>query len=517
MSVALLLALAWGAFAFGAVYPWAYVPLAAACALIAIAGFLPRRDVQLAPMNRALAIGLALVAAAIVVQLIPLPHDTLLRLNPGTDAFLQRYDVQYAAMVRAEEIRSGETVTGLKPGDPAQMKMKPAGPAGAHALSIDPAKTMLGLSLFVVFGFFLLGLTRGLTSRQVRRFAPWLVGIGVVLALVGIVQQAGFNGKIYGFWVPEAGIRPSTPGGGIYGPFVNRNHFAGWMLMALPVGLGYFCGLVARSMRGVKPGFHDRFLWFASSEASRLILVAAGLVVMAIALVLSLSRSGITCFAVALALCGLVVARRQTTAPRRVVLTAYVLFVGVLAVGWAGFDLVAGRFADANRDLALREAVWWDALHIHHDFPVFGSGANTFGIAMLVYQTADPTVHFAEAHNDYVQLLAEGGLLVSVPALVLLVLFVREVRRRFRDEAGDGLTYWIRVGAVTGLVAIGLQEVVEFSLQMPGNTALFCALIAIAAGKLPHRKRRMANDSIGSGLTAQGSWHRRAEDREPAP
>jgi O-antigen ligase len=145
------------------------------------------------------------------------------------------------------------------------------------------------------------------------------------------------------------------------------------------------------------------------------------------------------------------------------------------------------RFGKLQGDLVVRSAIWSDAAGIFRDFPVFGSGAKTFSTAMLVYQTANPSVHYAEAHSDYVQLVAEGGVTLSAAALVLLVLFVREVRRRFADSTSDETTYWVRVGAVTGLVAIALQEIGEFSLQMPGNAALLVVLMAIAAGRLPHR------------------------------
>jgi len=534
MTVALVLTLAWGALAFGAVYPWAYTPLGIACVAIGVLGFLPRRDVGLARVNRPLLIGVSLVAVVTALQLAPLPHETLMRLSPATESFLRRYDLHYAAMAELEEAMARtEAVRAAAPGLPAlserkRVEGKPGSPTevpaatglkaggptsaaaggptsaaaggptsaaggsthvSAHATSIDPAQTRLGLALFGGFAILLLGLARGLAAREVRRFAPSLVGVGVVLALVGIIQQAGFNGKIYGFWVPDAGIRAFAPGGGTFGPFVNRNHFAGWMLMALPVGLSYFCALVGRGMRGVKPGLRNRVLWFASPDANKVILVGFGLLVMGLSLVMTLSRSGITCFAIALALTGLAIARRQAKRSRRAVLATYVLFLGVLAIGWAGLDAVAGRFAEAGIDLPFRMAAWNDAVDIFRDFPAFGSGVNTFGTAMAVYQTSDPGVRFMEAHNDYVQLLAEGGLLVTIPAFILLLLFIREVRRRFRDDTDDQMTYWIRAGAVTGLIAIGLQEIVEFSLQMPGNAALFCTLMAIAAGKLPHRRR----------------------------
>ena len=100
--------------------------------------------------------------------------------------------------------------------------------------------------------------------------------------------------------------------------------------------------------------------------------------------------------------------------------------------------------------------------------------------------------HFAEAHNEYLQLAAEGGVLVCVPIVAALVVFVAGVRRRFREAPKDGTTYWLRVGAVIGLLCIALQSLVEFSLQMPGNAVLFALLAAIAIHRSPHLVPRRA-------------------------
>lgn len=121
------------------------------------------------------------------------------------------------------------------------------------------------------------------------------------------------------------------------------------------------------------------------------------------------------------------------------------------------------------------------------DFPLAGTGLNTFGTAMLSYQTSQRDMHFQEAHNDYLQVAAEGGLLLAVPAALALLMLVLAIRQRFALRQGDGMTYWLRVGATTGLIAVGMQSLVEFSLQMPGNATFCVVLMAIALHEPPPR------------------------------
>lgn len=218
--------------------------------------------------------------------------------------------------------------------------------------------------------------------------------------------------------------------------------------------------------------------------------------VMGLALVLTLSRSGIICFGLAIAATGWFVIRARATRGRRIA-TAFltVLFVGV--IGWVGVDAIADSLASAEwRALVGRRDAWLDAIHVAARFPLAGTGLNTYGVATLFYQTAHLEEHFAQAHNDYLQVAAEGGLLLAVPVFAALGLLIREIRRRFAEQRDDTVTYWLRAGAVTGLIGIGLQEMVDFSLQMPGNAALFSVLAAIAVHRpeavdLRHAKTRL--------------------------
>ena len=86
------------------------------------------------------------------------------------------------------------------------------------------------------------------------------------------------------------------------------------------------------------------------------------------------------------------------------------------AIGWVGFDVVSGEIAMASwSDVGGRVPIWRDTAGIVRGFPVTGTGLNTYGMAMLAYQTHRPDVHVVEAHNDYLQLAAEGGLLLVNP------------------------------------------------------------------------------------------------------
>jgi O-antigen ligase len=201
---------------------------------------------------------------------------------------------------------------------------------------------------------------------------------------------------------------------------------------------------------------------------------------MTIALVWTMSRSGIVSLACAVGSFAWLMARRREVGLRKriVVIVALggVLFTGL---NWRGIDHLAQWFTD-TADLLGRVAAWHDGWHVVRDFPIAGTGINTYSDAMISYQKSNSNVLLAQAHNDYLQLLVEGGLLVAVPVAIALVLLVIAVRRSLNAARSDSYEYWVRVGASVGLAAIGIQETVEFSLQMPANAFLFATLAAVA-------------------------------------
>jgi O-antigen ligase len=444
----LVATIAWGVLAFGAVYPWAYWPLGAMAAGLggwAIRSSRAWRD----PRVLRLAAALAAVVVAIAVQIIPLPYHVVSWLSPGLDGFLRAFELGFQ-------------------------------PPARHTLSLAPAHTVVALFLCAALSMLLIGLTRTIRHLPLEWIVSQLMGLGVALAVVGIVQK-GFLDEaaplVYGFWRPQQLGSP-------FGPFINRNHFAGWMVMVLPIVAMYAVGLLYQAPRPVAARSGAWLRWLLSLDGNRIVLVAFVAVVMGTALVSTASRSGVTSFAAA-ALVMLAFIVPRLGGRQRLAALTYVGAVVVGAIVWAGSDMVAARFATGPDTLDGRLSAWRDTVAIIRDFPVFGVGLGAYARAMLMYQTEGRELMYAQAHNEYFQLAAEGGLLVGVPAAVAFSLVVTGIRRRLRADEDDPLTFWIRRGAVAGLVGIVVQSLVEFSLQMPGNAILFVLVLAIAL----HRPR----------------------------
>jgi O-antigen ligase len=294
----------------------------------------------------------------------------------------------------------------------------------------------------------------------------------VPLALFAIFTREHNNGLIYGFWQP-------LDGGGAdqAGPFINRNHFGGWIVMSLCVMVGWLLGRIegtvpieSRMPRRRPP---------VTDDVGAVLLMGTAVVLGAISLFWIVSRSAITSFGITMALFAWLVLKRQPMSTGKRTFVLGVLAVVPLAgVAWRGVDVLARWFVD-ERSLLSRIDAWRDGWHVVRDFPVLGTGLNTYSPAMFVYQQGNPGFHMAQAHNDYLQLLAEGGLVVTVAAMVTAVLLIIAIRRALYAAQIEVRGYWVRAGAAVGLMAIAFQELVEFSLQIPANAFLFCTLVAI--------------------------------------
>jgi hypothetical protein len=432
--------LIWGLGAFGSPYEWAYRPLIfASGALGAVAWWMRRHT----PHPRKALIGAVLLVPCVIgLQLVPVNAKLASLLTPNAEKILKATSLDYSLN------------------------------RDLHPISIAPRRTALGLTFVAAFAVLFIGTAKILDRQTASKLTNELAALGAVLAIVGIVQRESSPSKIYG-------VFELSQGGAPFGPFVNKNHFAGCMLMLLPLSIGAVLSSLAKTVRARHASLRHVTLAFSTVEGNRTLLLAFATLLMFLALILTMSRSGMIAIFLALIVMLIAASRQSIGTVERTVTIGFLLLPLVIVIAWAGVDSLIARFneievAGENQ----RPAIWRDALAIGKDFWLTGTGFNTFGASTLLYQTSVPNFHLREAHNDYLQLAVEGGLLVCLPIIVAIVMFATDASRAMRRDIGS--VRWLRLGALAGIFAVAIQSLVEFSLQMPGNAALFSVLSGLA-------------------------------------
>jgi O-antigen ligase len=394
---------------------------------------------------------LALVAA-IGLQLVPLPAVLVSVVSPARLEFIRQTSL------------TGDVPTSLP-------------------LTLDPGATVhawfVVLTACVTFWT-----TRSLVSRGgIRTAVTGLAWVSVGFVLEAFALSGGTN-LVYGFWHPQ------DPGARPLGPFINRNHAGTWSVLVLFLVFGCFQwrALVASPSRG----WSWRARMAHALDGRSLILVLSTFLLVVIVAV-GASRSTMLALAGAAGYVALAAPRRDGLRRSSLWPGAIALAAAFGAIAYADVDRLLSRLEETRQlGLAHRVAIWRDSLGVIRDFPLTGTGAGTFSTAMRLYQTTDRTYYWNEAHNHYLQVTAEGGILLVIPTLVALASLtatgVRALRRR------EDPLHWMRLGASASLVAVAIQSIWETGLTLPANGML----AAVAAAILVHVPRHPSNAPAGS-------------------
>jgi O-antigen ligase len=350
-----------------------------------------------------------------------------------------------------------------------------------QALSLDPYATKLVLvQISTLLVYFSATLTFTDTPRRLHILVRTIVIFGFCLAVFGLTQSFSSPTKVY--WIRE--LSQSTP----FGPFINRHHFAGYMelTIALPLGL-LFAGTIEKEKR-------------------LLYLFAAGL--MGVALVLTSSRGGIISLVAEILFFAVVTAlwrpgqsdrpaknRRVKGAVIRLGLALALmvaLFGGVLLLGG---ELSITRFIDSvNTDdpTTGRAHFWSVTIDIIKAHPWLGTGLGAFGVIYTHYDSRNGLFRLEQAHNDYLQVLSDSGVVGAALALCFVIFLFR--RAFSRTKSRDSFRRGVALAAVGGCFAVLVHSLFDFTLHTTSNALLFLVLSAMATmnGRVeqPPRKRR---------------------------
>ncbi len=389
-----------------------------------------------------------------LLQLVPLPHPLHQALAPGSTA------VWY-------------------PSNPVAAAVLGSGP---HPISLHPEATARWLVFSVALVALALLAAPALSERRLAlRSAVVVVGGAVLVAVYGLVARLAFGDKLYGVLAVPT-IAP-------FGPFVSKNHFAGYVEMAACLALGLAVGLADEARRG-----RQRLSWLDSGQAKWVVIAWGAALVLILAVPISLSRGGVvslTAGLVAFAVVRAVMRPSQERGRWRLALAFTALAAGgavvalILPSAARGRVLTLVRTTEGGPD-AYRARIWKDSLRLARASPLVGSGLGAFEDAIPRFKSAAGDLRVEHAEDDYLELLAEGGVAAGLLAGLLAYAGISGALRRLARDP-HRLSRCIRAGAIGGATALLVHSVFDFNLRIPSNALLFSLLAAFALAPLSRK------------------------------
>jgi len=364
-----------------------------------------------------------------------------------------------------------------------------------RSFSFDPYATRFALvEIAGLVVYFAAALAFIDSPRRLRLVARLVIIFGFTLAVYGLMQH--FVNPRTIFFVREPS--QAEP----FGPYINRHHFAGYMELALAMPLG--------------------LLFAGAVERERVMLYAFASAIMAIALVMTNSRGGMlsmVCEILFLATVAATVRRRgndeeKADAGARVRAAAVrvglgfamivAVFFGVLYFGGdEAFSRLAGTVNSADPTTG-RAHFWQGAVDVIKDHPILGAGLGAFGAVYPRYDTANGMYKLEQAHNDYLQILSDAGVVGAALGLAFVVALFAMAFRRMQTH--DKIRRGIALGALAGCSGNLVHSFFDFTLHTTANALLFLVLAALATinGRVeePDRPRRRRRRRHGSATHA---------------
>ncbi len=356
--------------------------------------------------------------------------------------------------------------------------------AGYASISLNQGDTLSGLLQSTAYTtLFLVVITLVNSRKRIKQMAALFVIVGLAEALFGFVNY--FTKGQFGYF------RPAVPWDyAVTGTYVNRNHFAGLMEMVIPLALGL---LIAQQQSDqFYPNLKARlrgWMEFLLSWQSWLYL---SLLVMFAALLLSTSRGGNISLIIALLLSIILFKLLSGGLAHQVKLGRILILLFTLVVGWFGVGNMIERLDQHGLENS-REAVWSATGKLISDYTITGSGAGSYEWVFPFYKTVElKQFVYDHAHNDYLELLAEQGvigfLLLAIPLLLIISNIILSIKTR-RNLLLRGVIFGVLCGAFSMLI----HSAVDFNFHIPSNAAYFWCLLGmgVSAGKICRKRRSL--------------------------
>ncbi len=414
--------------AFGTVEPWslAALELSTGLAFVAYFGMVWSSREQTVKVIGILPLSLLIIF--IFLQLVPLPQAVVKVISPETHEI-------YAPVINTFD----------------ESKWIP--------ISVDRKATLHELLRLVSYGLmYILAIQLLRNPKRLKRVVTLVVFLGAFVAVLALVQNFTLTNKIY--WFRTVPIYASP-----FGPWVNPNQFAGYIELVSPLALAMFLFYRPR-VRGDET-WRERFVAFFSTPTIHFhFFLGFAAVVTALSIFVSLCRGGMLSVFIAgfmfLFLYNLKFPKRG-----RGTLLFFILCLWG-ALSWFGWDTIGSTFThsfdDAGHLTDGRITLWTDVVEIIKDYPLVGTGFGTFLSIYPLYKTINDQLIYDHAHNDYLELLTDGGIIGFLLAgwFVLTILFHGWKMIRLRN---DHYSILLGIGSMAGILAILCHSVTDFNLH----------------------------------------------------
>ena len=410
----------------------------------------------------------AFVSAAFCICIVAIVESLLSgesRIGGPRGVLLSMVALAGFALLQTITIRSGSA-------DAAVAKLQPW-----NAVSADPYQTRF-------FALQILALTTCLallyryctTKKRINVVIHVVIGIAVGSAIYGVLRQTAQHQP--GFVLPR-----TMPGQG-YGQFINKNHFA--VLMEMALGLGVGIGLT----RGL--------------TKERVMSYLALLLPIWTALVLSNSRGGVLAMLVQVVVAAMLLTSGQFVTRDlggnkfvqsrlvRMVLLCVLVLVVVFGAVWVGGDRLVSNFGNASSELspdvsglrggATRTEIWRASWKMFTAHPILGVGLGGYWAAITAYHDASGVMTPQEAHNDYLELLSSGGLVGLAIGIWFVVSLFRAVKVNLNSD--DRFQRAVSFAAVVGMTGVAVHSLVDFGLHLLVNAFVFLILVMVATKRI---------------------------------
>lgn len=349
----------------------------------------------------------------------------------------------------------------------------------SKALSFDPQATRWFIvKALILLVFFAAALAFVRSGERFVKVAAVLISFGAVMSFFGILQRLTDPDAIYG-------LRP-TPQAIPFSSFVNQHHFASFMLMTSGIAFGLALGGALKKDKRI-------FVWIA-------------IIIMMLGIIFTGSRGGaigfITTVSVSFLMTSAFKKRRHgeddnagnetgKLTAAMLAITVILAVIGTTLFLGAGDDLFRGlgvgtEMADASNG---RFHYWGIALKIFGEHPLLGAGLDAYGTAFTRFDTDSGIYRLEYAHNEYLQMLADGGIVGFLCLISFLALLFRSGIALI-SRSSDKLASTIAIGAFAGCVGIAVHSFFDFPLRTTSNAFFFLLLCALVVNGAYFRKHK---------------------------